>query len=429
MAEKYSNGSRLRANNCIAASPYITGSLMTKFVFLVQVPFTYRDYQRNGIEFLARRGIDVTVLDVSRIAMPRLVTKPEQLEFPGMDLIVANGLHDLDRCRPILDTAALIVSHVGSGFLTWDNLPVIRAVSRSGRPSLMLNANAIPSWQAATNILGHGGVLKNLLVRLRLLNPSVTFLNRLPLKLFGVRPYDYVVYGGLKSISRRRLVTSATRPIYAHSMDYDLYLNERDAPQEEPAQPFAVFLDQYVGFHPDIAMGGVSQADEPERFYPPLRRMMDRIESELGLKTVIAAHPRADYSDKPGLFGDRPIIYGQTPRLVHQSRLVVTAYSVAVGLAVMFDKPLCLIATQGLLDHPSDGWVVRRLCQELGITALRIDKDYTLDHIRKHKHDRYRDYLNNYIKVAGTPDRELWEIVLDSLGSCAAAPLRKATAC
>lgn len=383
-------------------------------VFLVQVPFSQRDFQRNGIEFLAAQGYAVTVIDVSRIAVPNLPAPPEQTDFPSMRLVRIADRRDLDRHQGELASASLIVSHVGSGFVTPDNLPVMRAMARSRRPTLMFSINATPWWQTAPQVFGAGGRLTRILGRLRQLNLLATALNRLPLSLLGVRPYDYVVHGGRKSHARRRLLTPGTRSIQAHSMDYDLFLEQVSAPRDAPSSPFAVFLDQYIGYHPD-AVEGQRHPERPERFYPLLRAFFDRIESQLGLEVVIAPHPRADYSDKPGLFGKRRMIGGATSRLVSQSRLVVSSYSTAVGMAMLFEKPVVLCATQPMLANAHACWAIVRLAQDLGVSPTLIDQDYSLDDAEDFDRERYETYIADYIKVPGSPKRQIWSLIVERL--------------
>ena len=381
-------------------------------VFLIQVPFSDRDYQRNGIAFLAAEGIRVTVLDVAKLAMPRLTVRPLRLDFPGMTLRIVDTPAKLAAEAPVLASAGLIVCHVGSGYVMPDSLGVLRAVARSGRPSLLTSINAQPLWRRPSTLT----TLRPSFLRRRFgaANPLASLLNRIPLGLLGVRPFDYVVYGGKGSRASRRLVTARTRVITAHSMDYDIYLAERDIVRPDPENPYALFIDQYVGYHPDSAMG-IDQTEDPATFYPRLRRLFDRIETELGLEVVIAAHPRADYSDKPGLFGNRRIVGGDTAALVRQSRLVVSHYSTALNFAVLFDKPAVMVTTARMLAHSIVGGSILQLNQALQVPLLRIDLEYSLDGLLSPPRDSYASYCEDWIKAAGSPQRPLWRIILDAL--------------
>ncbi len=383
-----------------------------RIVFLVQTPFSQRDYVRNGIAYLAEQGIAVTVLDVSRLAMPRLTSVPECFEFPGMALRIVDTPAKLAAESTTLAQAGVIVCHVGSGYVMPNSLGVLRAVARSGRPSLLTSINSQPYWRRKSGLAD----LKpgKLLDRLRTGGLTAALLNRLPMGLLGVKPFDYVVYGGRGSRAARRLVTGQTRVIAAHSMDYDVYLAERDTPRSEPERPYAVFIDQFIGYHPDDAMG-MPQPENPKVFYVLLRRLFDRVEAELGLSVVIAAHPRADYSNKGDLFGGRQMVIGNTAALVHQSRLVLTSFSIAIGYAVLFDKPTAMIATETMLRHPMVGDSIRLLNGELEVPLLRVDEEYRLDEVMTHPRSRFTAYAEDWIRAAGSPEQPLWQVIVRAL--------------
>ena len=384
----------------------------SSIVFLIQVPFSDRDYKRNGIAFLAAEGIRVTVLDVSKLAMPRLTVRPQRLDFPGMTLRIVDTPAKLAAEAPTLAGAGVIVCHVGSGYVMPDTLGVLRAVARSGRPTLLTSVNAQPLWRKppALEALRPSGLRR----RLGAANPLASLLNRIPLPLLGIRPFDYVVYGGKGSRASRRLVTAQTRVITAHTMDYDIFLAERDTQRPDPASPTALFIDQYVGYHPDAAMG-IDHSEDPVTFYPRLRTLFDRIECELGLRVVVAAHPRADYSDKPGLFGERAIVSGDTAALVRQSQLVVSHYSTALNFAVLFDKPAVMVTTARMLAHPIVGDSIIQLNQALAVPLLRIDLEYSLDGLLSQPRAGYATYREDWIKAPGSPERPMWRIIVDAL--------------
>lgn len=41
-----------------------------KIIFIPNLPYTYRDHQRFGVEYFLKRGYDVEVMDVHHILLP-----------------------------------------------------------------------------------------------------------------------------------------------------------------------------------------------------------------------------------------------------------------------------------------------------------------------------------------------------------------------
>lgn len=383
-----------------------------RIVFLVQTPFTWRDWRRNAIGWLHGLGYEVVVLDVTAVGMPenpvRASEPPEQ--FPGMTNSVIRDSAQWRRAQKTMDGAALVICLVGSGFITVHNLPILRAVARSGAPSLLLNINAHPFWQAATRPRSWRDVVN----RLRRTNPLMFMLKRLPLRVLGVKPMDFVVYGGEKSVAARRLVTDRTQVIRAHAMDYDLFLEHQDSGVADKGRT-AVFLDQYIGFHPDATAMGFEQAERAEHLYPLLRRFFDRIEADLNLEVIVAAHPRADRQNYDQLFGGRRISSDETCSLVSRSALVITSYSAAAGFAALYKKPTMLVATTRMLQHSHAGVCVRSLADALGLPITMLEGEELSLPEKRFNDAAFTQYVNAYIKSPSSPPLPLWHIIIDQL--------------
>lgn len=184
--------------------------------------------------------------------------------------------------------------------------------------------------------LRQNGVMASLGQRLKTVLPGAS----------RMKPADFSVFGGRRSARTVFPVGESTTPIWAHAKDYDLYMEA--AAKRHETKDVAVFIDEYLPYHRDLQAFGNRSPMEAATYYSLLRRLFDRVESELGLRVVIAACPRADYHDKPGLFGDRKIGYFQTADLVASSRLVIAHCSTAINYAVLFRKPVLLTTTRAI---------------------------------------------------------------------------------
>jgi hypothetical protein len=216
----------------------------------------------------------------------------------------------------------------------------------------------------------------------------------------------------LKSDTGRPLFPPSERYIPAHVMDYDLYLEENSRlPKPLDA---AVFIDQNFGFHPDIKSMFLDWFDVDE-FYHHLRLFFDRIESELGLEVVIAAHPRGVYDQPHALFGNRRIFYSQTPTLIRNGQLMITAYSTSIAQAILHEKLILFYTSSGLSSHPTFSTLIQNQSQYFGSRPCVIDKleqgrmsSYIYDtrNIRE-------SFIPDWIKHPNSPPKPHWDIILD----------------
>ncbi len=211
-------------------------------------------------------------------------------------------------------------------------------------------------------------------------------------------------------------VGTATQAIYAHAMDYDLFLTERENHTDHGN--LAVFIDDCVGFNLDFQMMGEKSPVSAEDYYPRLRALFDRVETELGVEVVVAANPRMDYRAHPHLFGPRRVEYGKTAALVAGSRLVIGGRSTALGFAVLFRVPILLVAMRAQRDHWSNRPAFDLFTRDLGTPVHLFDDPAAVDltHALETDAGAYDRYLETYFKVPEAPERGLyWEIVFDHL--------------
>ena len=204
-----------------------------------------------------------------------------------------------------------------------------------------------------------------------------------------------------------------TRTIRAHSFDYDIFLKLRG---QECVGDTAVFLDEYMPFHPDYVHQGIEPFSTAGEYYPQLCRIFARIEEKTGLKVVVAAHPRADYaSHDRDYFEGRPVISGKSAELVRDCRMVILHASTAVGFAALFEKPMVFVTTDSL-DASRMGPFIKTMATGFGQKPLNADQeDYVLERAPDVDVQACRQYVHRYIKTPGTPDIPCWEIFLNNI--------------
>lgn len=385
-----------------------------RIVFLMQSVLTRHDVKRLGLDSLSE-SCEVHVLDVGALVLPQI--KANRCHYPDLMPIrchVLTSRAELDQASHVIRDSRLVINMVGSGNVPFNTLRVLRWLSAMSTPTIVISTGAIPAWSIPKKSW-------TLAQRLRRADPIASLLSRLPLSLLGIRPADYVLYSGSASKVRRRLVTEKTQELWGTSWDYALYraaLDDKAQPSPSD-RPFALFIDQNLGFHTDIVAMGGSQPVDPETFYPQLCKLFEAVESQLGMEVVIARHPRAR-SEVPGdLFGGRRLVSGNTPSMLRDCSLCIVSYSTAVGLAVLFGKPLLIYSTQSIAAHPRLIGVVEAVARDVASDVVYIDADnpIELSHTMGLNDEVYRRYIKNYIKSDISTGEIFHEIIIGLVGN------------
>ena len=390
-----------------------------KFIYLVKQPLVPRDFARFGLDLLLARGHDITILDLSELIHPENANEQSEVERdPRLSLQVVRNIEELKGEMETLRASDLIFFLIESQGWSRATSPILKIVAKTETPYLILAPAFVPGLGIQSEKAGGWKSVQSGFLRLPKLDILNSIIARLPRAWLGIPEAGYIVYNGRVSQRQNGLAGITTIPIIAHTTDFDNYLRLMERKTEPKNQ--AVFIDQFAPFHPEAKVLKIEGAVEPEHYYKSLRSLFDRIENELGLKVVIAGHPRADYQPFGNVFGDRKIFYGDTADLVTKSRLVLAHFSTAIGFAVMFRKPIMLLTSRELYDyHHSHKHIYEGFSQELGGPLHSLDHPEAIDlsnplALNNNLYDRY---IENYIKTPGSPSKYMWDIVLDAIGA------------
>jgi hypothetical protein len=384
-----------------------------RLVLLFDYPVSRRDLERFGVAGLRALGFDVEIWDFTPFIHPavhRDVRPPDPVADEHYRVV-----HSLAEAREAL------ASFPKNGFVLSvlyyhpRALPVYRALGRYGLHYGVVMVNALPRVSVASN--GNSR-----LTRLARLTPAKAVwyvVRHLPYRVLGVPTASLVVAGGSQSLlSMAGLfpISEQTETLWAHSFDYDTYLEERARTSADLPLPYAVFLDEYLPFHPDYKYLNLSPPSTPEAYFPPLCRFFETLERHLGWPVVVAAHPRARYEDHPDHFGGRRVLRGRTAALVRDASLVVAHASSALSFAALFRRPVIFATTPSVSAHPQTGPYVRELARHFGkspidITADRVDWAWE----QRVDGEAYARYVNEYIKRTATPEKPVWRFLADRL--------------
>ena len=390
---------------------------ISRIVYLLASAPMERDIKRYGISLMGEKGIGVTVLDVAEICHPGVKQLRSTLILgPNIELRAVETRNDLERERQTLADADLVMCFITTGLVTRTNLPVLRMVSQTKTPYVIQRVDSLPGINAFRgDIRLFRQRLRYNITRIGNLDYLNSLIARMPNLLLGLRAPDYVVYGGLRSHIDYPLITPESKPIFGHAQDYDTYLEHNSQPGAK--SDTAVFIDQFLPHHRDWQMIPGNTPIDADAYYAGLQRLFGRLEDELDLRVVIAAHPRADYSDMTGVFGDREVIFGETIGLVDQCRLAMTFTSLAINFAILFRKPMLILGDQSVYTNPINRRWIDPMVEETGAPMVFLEDvpDMDLSRILTINEGLYDRYMTEYLKRPGTPERPLWDIVLDDI--------------
>lgn len=384
--------------------------MINRVVFFIESPLNERDYNRFGIEILQKNGFAVEVWDFTPLVNPQVlaqVTVPDPVSYSGYRQFSTR--EEMRAAIAKLNRECFVVCII---VYRYESLPIYRALSHATVQYCVLRLNALPVIDT-----GNFPVVEKVF-RSSPEKLIKALLRRVPFRFIGIRPATVFLAGGERSIccGPNYPIHRTTKILWAHALDYDLYLNEKDKPIEVDTN-MGVFLDQYLPFHSDTVHLGTLSSSRPQDYYPSLCKFFDHLESKYGARIVIAAHPRSRYDNYSDYFGGRPVWRGKTLELIRKARFTITHGSTAVNFAVLFNKPVLLITTTQIEEDRSHAPWINGMASWLNKTPINIDASFKLDWGKELTIDSkaYARYREAYIKKSGSPETHTWQIVADFL--------------
>ncbi len=272
-----------------------------RIVFLLEDTFNRRDYQRYGIDLLRKNGFRVEVWDFTPFLNPKVLSlyrPPDPVEWEGYRVFGAR--EDALRALSMLAGDCFAVN-----FLTYkaDTLQFFRILSKRDIPYGTW-LFAYPTYEIVADRGLQARRAASLLRRLLdddrpyLKIAANALLTKVPFRFLGVSPATLVMVTAEKYGTKGFPLDGTTELVWAHTLDYDIYL-EGDTTPLLPGKQYGVFLDEYFPFHPDYAVMGARTPMSADEYYPPLCDFFEKVEAEYGREIVIAAAPRSEYEKHP----------------------------------------------------------------------------------------------------------------------------------
>lgn len=390
-------------------------------------PCSRRLFEQCGVEILIRCGFQVTIWDITHVIHPTILDRiHNDNPVSSSQCMQFDTKQDLIASLSKIPSDTIVNCFTGYRFQTHF---IFRELSRNGIPYCIPQMITFPLPRNADPgvTLGPFGRIATLWQKLLLTKPKhlmtdvLTRVYQRHYRKFGVRAARFALLTGEKSFDFiRDPIDENTLPIWAHALDYDLFLQLKD--RNVTADPtFAVYIDEYFPLHSDLAYLDTPCPVPAEEYYRKLRVFFEFVEKTLQVRIVIAAHPKSDYLSQPDFFAGRSIIKGRTAELVQEASFVLTHMSTAVNFAILFRKPI-IFMTMDKFEEATEGRLVigpyiGSIARALNTQPVNIDHfaEFDLSHGLKVDIPCYEKYQNDYIKKEGSPQKPFWEIFAEHL--------------
>jgi hypothetical protein len=392
--------------------------VIEKIVFFCFSPFIKQHYKRFGAEVLESNGFDVWFYDFSPIVFPSVHKGSSILPRPVIkNYFLVRGNKEAVQAIQNLGSECLVVM---TGYYQAENFKIFQALSKTSIPYAFYASET----DAGGNENAQGSLLEKFLLKLsrvKLTKLKNTLYKPKFAPLFGIRPPSICLLGGentLKNNGAAALIGEKTEFLWAHSHDYDEYLEHLH--KKGAQENFAVFVDlggpkfPWDHLNPNRSGGDITS----EKYYPSLCRFFDYVERELELEVIIAAHPKSNHVDHPEYFGRRRTFYDQTLHLIQKSKLVISMASTALSYVVLEKKPLLFFTTVESEACLTRSKHLRTVGLSLGTNLINIDEEpYSINWEKELPVNEamYLKYKQQNIKKEGSEEINTWQIFANHL--------------
>ena len=216
------------------------------------------------------------------------------------------------------------------------------------------------------------------------------------------------------TFSEKVIHSSKVNKIYAHNFDYDFLLKQKN---ENPINmDYAIFLDSDEAYHSDYAHLNIKRTVTPKNYYKTMNIGLKKLGKILDIEIIVAAHPRSDYENRPFRYL-LPIFKEKTFELIANASLVITHASTATQWAILLKKPIILVSTDEV-ERGDSMQYIQGFAREFGKSIWNLNRDLEqmkFCHDMQINDQKYKSYIDKYVKFPGSPEKPVWEIVIDRL--------------
>ena len=357
-----------------------------KIILLYEGSFTLRDYKRFSIEELVKNGYNILILDITKIMHPQLVFDKIKLSNKKVNLIYCNKIYqffnEVNNFSP-----SVCLSYVNPSLKNaFKKLKIIYFLKKR-----CIYVNHIASIPKSNSFLFK-------IVRTIFLSPFIL-----------LKPhYSYVSGPNSLSIFEGKVIKG-------HTLDYDLFLKEKNNKKKSLNSPYILFLDENNPFHPDWVIWGENPFDA-NIYFKELNLIFKKISNNLKLDILIQAHPKANKKQLEKYY-NFPLSNSNTASSIKNADLILAHSSTAIQLAVLFKKPIILIESSEIKKHKASRDLLNSYSSLLDVSKIDKENVNLIKEIPVFNNKKYNTFKYEFVKFKGSPSKFSYEIFLDFLAN------------
>jgi len=236
-----------------------------------------------------------------------------------------------------------------------------------------------------------------------------------------VKPFDIVFSAGYKGIEftgvcwEKDYKESKIVDIRSVELEKSMQLNIKK--KKKLNTKFAVFLDQYLPFHPDFEILGNKTVPVKE-YYDSLNQFFAFIEEKYKLDIIIAAHPKAQRYKNENFFKGKDIQFNKTCELVSSCEFVLAHYSTSINYSIIFNKPIIFVTSEllNVVNPSANNYILQlgKLLKQSSYTITNAGKNVKLMDIDK---DVYNKYYYDFLSIKDISNTDSSIIFIDTMDS------------
>lgn len=389
-------------------------SKITKIIYLLESPFSQRDYKRFGVEVFLNKGFQVFIYDLTPFLRPQVdaikINEPSNynnlIKFKRRSEVIA-AINKQGR-------GCFIICLISYNVKTFC---IFKSISKHDIPYAVYATASIPQPNRQMRVKNKAREIIYLTPR-KFINYMQALLTQIPPGYLKINSAMFFFVGGAKT-PKNPTVNHKTKKIWIHILDYDIYLEDKEEKNgEKREENIAVFLDEDYFFHSDYTSLGLPAPTSAEEYFPFLCNFFDYIETKLDLEVVIASHPRSHYEERPDYFHGRKVMRGATMELVKKAKLVILHSSTSINFPVLYKKPMVFVTTDRI-EKSIYGGYISKFSSYFRKIPINISKNVSVDLAKEFfiYEEGYAKYKHDFIKMDGTEEAPFWQVVSNRIKS------------
>lgn len=237
-----------------------------------------------------------------------------------------------------------------------------------------------------------------------------------------INGYEYVFLGGSEGWKViglcGNIIINQCKVYKIHSIDYNKFI-KKSSINNATKDEYIVFLDQYLPFHPDNVICGLTPPN-PIEYYTTLNKAFNIIENKYKIPIIIAAHPKALKYKDVNYYNGRKVIFNKTEELILSSSLVLLHNSTSVSTAIMAKKPMLYLSMDCLgrvnKSFNDDIIYLSKLFSSPCLCAEKISNNdlINLDNLVKTDFD-YKSYKSKHLTSLDNDSLRNEEIIVEAI--------------